>query len=67
MSTERHPNFHAVNFTTQIMSAYYESLRGGASKENAPDISNEVVDFVCKIEETIDTAVERKTNDQATI
>jgi len=58
MSLERHPNFHAVNFTTQIMSAYYESLRGKANKDNAPTISEEVVGFVCRIEEMVDKVVE---------
>jgi hypothetical protein len=41
------------------MSAYYESLRGKATKDNAPTISEEVVNFVCHIEEMIDEAVER--------
>jgi hypothetical protein len=58
MSLERHPNFHAVNFNTQIMTAYYESLRGGANQQNAPDISDTIVEFVSMIENRVDAAVD---------
>ena len=59
MSLENHPNFHAAKFATDIMSSYYECLRGGAEK-NAPNISEEVVRFVVEIENKIDRRVERK-------
>jgi hypothetical protein len=58
MSLERHPNFHAVNFTTQIMVAYYDSLRGGANRQNAPDISDMVTEFVSVIDSRVDTAAD---------
>jgi hypothetical protein len=58
MSLKRHPNFHAVNFSTQIMAAYYESLRGGANRQNVPDISDTVVEFVSMIESRVDAAVD---------
>ncbi|MFA5766510.1 MAG: hypothetical protein WC919_01125 [Candidatus Paceibacterota bacterium] len=57
MSIENHPNFHAVNFTTQITAAFYESLRGGANKDNAPDIADEIVEFVARIENRVDSRV----------
>jgi len=58
MSTEKHPNFHALKFVTEIMSSYYESLRGKANKKNCPDIRSEVLIFVNQIEEKIDSSVE---------
>jgi hypothetical protein len=58
MSIENHPNFHAVNFTTRVMAAYYESLRGGALFVVAPDISCEVIAFANKIEDMVDINVE---------
>jgi len=57
MSIENHPNFHAVNFTTQITAAFYESLRGGANKDNAPNITSEIVEFVARIEDKVDSEV----------
>jgi len=57
MSIENHPNFHVINFVTQIMSAYYDSLRGGVNNHNAPDVKEEVASFANKIEEKIDEAV----------
>jgi hypothetical protein len=57
MSLKNHPNFHAINFTTQILSAYYESLRGAASTKNAPDISDAVIKFVSIIEDKVDITV----------
>lgn len=58
MSIENHPNFHAVNFTTQITAAFYESLRGKANKKNAPDISQHVESFCSNIEDVVDAVVD---------
>jgi hypothetical protein len=58
MSIDNHPNFHASNFAVHITAAFYESLRGGATAKNTPDISNEVIEFICKIEDMVDRAVE---------
>lgn len=60
MSIENHPNFHAVNFVTQIISAYYESLRGKASVKNSPDIKDRVALFCNEIEELVDQHVDPK-------
>ena len=57
MSQEQHPNFHVVKFAAQIMSAYYNSLRGGASTDNVPDISDAVMEFVCAVEDRVNAAV----------
>jgi len=63
MSVENHPNFHAANFTTQITAAFYESLRGGANKDNAPDIAGEILVFVARIEDMVDSTVDEDNED----
>lgn len=57
MSEKNHPNFHACQFACDIMASYFECLRGGTSLENCPDIRQEVIDFVAKIEEKVDKKV----------
>ena len=57
MSLENHPNFHACNFVTKIIAAYYESLRGGATKENAPLPHDAFEKFVNEIEDRVDNYV----------
>jgi hypothetical protein len=56
MSLENHPNFHALKFVADIMSSYYECLRGGAEK-NAPNVREEVAEFVAQIEAKVDRRV----------
>jgi len=58
MSLENHPNFHAVKFTADITSSYFECLRGCAGKKNAPEIMAEVVEFVANIESMVDEVEE---------
>ena len=58
MSEFNHPNFHALHFATQIISTFYVSLRGKANKKNAPNIKDDIIEFVSKIEGKVDAAVE---------
>lgn len=60
MSIENHPNFHAMNFITEVLSAYYESLRGKASAKNCPDVKDRVAIFCAEIEELVDQHVDPK-------
>ena len=66
MSKENHPNFHAIQFAADIMASYFKSLRG-AGKELQPfyaytsDISDDIVDFVIRIEEKVDESVDSQT------
>ena len=60
MSQENHPNFHAVKFTTTITSELFECLRGKATVLNCPNLAQEIVEFVSKIETIIDASVEDK-------
>ncbi len=60
MSKEDHPNFHAVKFTTAIVSAFYESLRGEASVDNCPDISEELQAFIYLVETKVDECAKEK-------
>lgn len=60
MSLKDHPNFHSVKFVTDVMSSYYESLRGDASPTNCPNIQDEVVKFVLEIEDKVDRNTIRK-------
>jgi len=57
MSIENHPNFHAVNFVTKVLSAFYESLRGQSNKDNCPNISSDVIRFAEMIEDKINSSV----------
>lgn len=57
MSLESHPNFHVVKFVTEILSAYYESLRGKASPQSSPDIRDRVMRFCAEIEAQVDRYV----------
>lgn len=57
MSLENHPNFHACNFITKIIEAYYESLRGGASKDNAPLPHEGFEKFVNEVEERVNAYI----------
>ena len=57
MSLKDHPNFHALNFVTEIMSAYYESLRGKASVQCSPDVREEIIEFCAQIEKKVDLHV----------
>jgi len=64
MSIKNHPNFHAVNFVTKLMEAYYESLRGKASIKNYPEVDNLFIDFTARVEEMVDKYVEEKNKDK---
>lgn len=59
MSKEYHPNLHAVQFATSIIEAFYNSIRPDSllSKDKIPDIREDVLDFVDKIECKVDEAV----------
>ena len=59
MSIENHPNFHAVSFVAKLIEAYYESLRGKASKDNAPAPTALFSNFVLDVEEMVDKYVEK--------
>lgn len=54
MSLKNHPNFHACKFVTDIMSSYYESLRGKADVLNAPSIRDEVREFLITVESKVE-------------
>jgi hypothetical protein len=60
MSLENHPNFHAVKFTSDIMVSYFKCLRGKAEIKNDSDITEEVIEFVMKIEKMVDKKCEEK-------
>jgi hypothetical protein len=64
MSVARHPNFHAANFLTEIMYAYYNSVRGGAITFHAhelPNIKEMAKEFTAQVEKMVDDAVELRT------
>jgi hypothetical protein len=63
MSLENHPNFHAVLFTSTIVQSFYDSLRGGANKDNAPDIHDDIIKFVTAVEAKVDAVVEAESED----
>ena len=62
MSLENHPNFHAVQFATDITNSYYKSLRGEGfvrKKEiNSEKINELILNFVGEIEYIVNTAAE---------
>lgn len=61
MSIENHPNINAAGFTADIIRSFFEHLRGRANlnQHNRADASevmhNEVVAFVTKISEKLDS------------
>lgn len=57
MSIQNHPNFHAVLFTSAIAKGFYEALRGKANRENAPDVTEDIIEFVTQLEAKVDAAV----------
>jgi hypothetical protein len=62
MSLKNHPNFHACNFVTDIVSSYYESLRGPYFSQKdaprlAPNIKLLVARFVADVEDLVDKTV----------
>jgi hypothetical protein len=57
MSLEKHPNFNSIKFVVDILSSYYNCLRGKADKTNPPLISEEILKFVLRVEEIIDEDV----------
>jgi hypothetical protein len=59
MSKENHPNFHAVKFTTEIMRAFQECLRGRAvGMQMAGKIQETILTFVKEIEYQVDQQTE---------
>jgi len=65
MSLENHPNFHAIKFTTNIVSSLHESLRGVLAPQMVREVLSrsrqKVVDFVGDIEEEVDRIVAENT------
>lgn len=64
MSLDNHPNFHACQFTADIMSSLYESLRSEAAKNISPKIMDlvreDLLKFVEYIEREIDEICKQK-------
>lgn len=59
MSKENHPNFYMLKFVSDIVISYHNSLRGNSKGINPiPDIEDLITDFVKKVEERVDLAVE---------
>ena len=56
MSIANHPHFHAAGFTTDVISSFYDRLRGEADKNNLDDEKFKalVVKFVMEAEELAD-------------
>lgn len=62
MSIKNHPNFHAVNFVTEVTFAFYESLRGKADIKafTSPNgkldeaVNEKIIAFVDEMEEFVD-------------
>lgn len=59
MSTENHPNFHAVKFATGVIASFYASLRGPANAEIVTDeMHAENLAFVEKMEKMVDDRID---------
>lgn len=61
MSKENHPNFHAVKFVTDLISSFYESLRGPGKSDIqlTDDLRRQIIVFAEHIEHEIDTQVDK--------
>lgn len=59
MSIDNHPNFHACKFAANITASFFDCLRGKMSPAIAPDIKQDIVDFVAKIEEKVDETTDK--------
>lgn len=58
MSIENHPNFHAVQFVTDITTSYFKSIRGKAAKLSMDDkIRDMIIDFAENIEDNVDERI----------
>lgn len=60
MGTKNNPNLHTVKFALSIADAFRESLRWNLGYEDAPDIRDEIHDFVTKVEEKVDAIAREK-------
>ncbi len=63
MSVENHPNFHAAQFAAVVTRAYFDALRGKATKESAPDITYMLLNFIDDIEDLVDLTCCRLSDD----
>jgi hypothetical protein len=57
MSIENHPNIYAAGFTSDIISAYVNRLRGkavGNTNIALPILNKRIVDFVASLSEDLD-------------
>ena len=59
MSLERHPNFHAVKFATEICESFMKSLRGEAEGKKIWLPQEQIAKFVHEIEEYVDESLEK--------
>ena len=62
MSIENHPNFHAAGYTTDIMVAFYDRLRGRADKTkiDGERFKELVMNFVLEVEQLVDESAGAK-------
>lgn len=63
MNEEARPNFHAVMFTTELLTAYTKSLRGDAAKGTMlmdDRIRDMFIDFVEAVSDYVDVKVEAR-------
>jgi len=61
MSIERHPNFHACQFAAEITASYFDCLRNETAKQEHPNVTRAIVEFVSEIEARVDEAVTSNT------
>jgi hypothetical protein len=61
MSSQNHPNFHAINFAVNVTRSYYKSLRNETAIEYAPDIDDEILNFIETVENKVNDAVDYNT------
>lgn len=54
MSKNNNPNFHAANFTTKVIEAYMNSLRGDASIEKIGFPQEAITRFCMEINDYVD-------------
>lgn len=61
MGLKRHPNFHACQFAAEITASYFDCLRNETAKQEHPDVTRLIVEFVSEIEAKVDEAVASNT------
>jgi len=60
MSLENHPNFHACQFTVDIVRAFYESFNE-QPRQYPENMTDQISDFVASISTKIDEFIENET------